>query len=164
MAEITFFHYIHRDTVLHRMDGRLKLVCMLLISLSASFAPHYTIIYYYLAAPYCFTDRQTPLDGFVQGTKFWLIILLVISINAYTIPETISYLPPRPFTAGRCHRSTLCWSVDQHPSGLCGCHRHHIHKNIWECNRMVFTPGSFCPGDKNCHYGQSHFCLDPRAL
>ena len=47
MAEITFFHYIHRDTVLHRMDGRLKLVCMLLISLSASFAPalhHYLLL------------------------------------------------------------------------------------------------------------------------
>ena len=47
MAEITFFHYIHKDTILHRMDGRLKLLCLLLLSLSASFASqleHYLVL------------------------------------------------------------------------------------------------------------------------
>lgn len=96
MAEITFFHYIHRDTVLHRMDGRLKLVCMLLISLSASFAPalhHYLLLFCLLLV--ALRTAKLPWTALFKELKFFgLIILLVISINAYTIPgDPISYLP-----------------------------------------------------------------------
>ena len=96
MAEITFFHYIHRDTVLHCMDGRLNLVCMLLLSLSASFA---TALHHYLV-PFCLLIvalriAKLPWTALLKEMKFFgLLILIVISINAYTIPgDPIPNLP-----------------------------------------------------------------------
>lgn len=41
MAEMTLFHYIHKDTVLHRMDGRLKLAALLFFGLAAGFSSEF---------------------------------------------------------------------------------------------------------------------------
>ncbi|NLM38260.1 MAG: energy-coupling factor transporter transmembrane protein EcfT [Firmicutes bacterium] len=96
MAEITFFQYIYGDTILHRMDGRLKLACMLLLSLAASFA---TALHHYLLAfgllIFALRLAKLPWTALLKDLRFFgLIILLVISINAWTIPgDPIPTLP-----------------------------------------------------------------------
>ncbi|NLW59512.1 MAG: energy-coupling factor transporter transmembrane protein EcfT [Firmicutes bacterium] len=96
MAEMTLFRYLHRDTVLHRMDGRLKLGSMLLLSVSASLAGalrHYLVLFCLL----CIALRvaKLPWAALLKELKFFaLIIWVVLSINATTIPgDPIPNLP-----------------------------------------------------------------------
>ena len=88
MAGVTFFHYIHKDTVLHRMDGRLKLLCMLLLSVSSSLASrplHYII-------PLCFivlalSAAKLPVPALLKDMKFFAVfIIIVLASNAFSIP------------------------------------------------------------------------------
>lgn len=96
MASVTFFHYIHKDTLLHRMDGRLKLLCMLILSLSAGFASEWQ---HYLV-PLCvimlalFTARL-PITSILKDMKFFaFIIIIVIVADAFVIPgDPIPNLP-----------------------------------------------------------------------
>ena len=87
MAQITFFHYIHKNTVLHRMDGRLKLLCMLLLSLTASFASqplHYL-------APLCvvvaaLSVAKLPILALLRDMKFFIFIIIIVLIsNAFNV-------------------------------------------------------------------------------
>jgi len=87
MAQVTFFHYIHKDTALHRMDGRLKLLCMLLLSLSASFAYEWQ---HYLA-PLCLVAAaliaaKLPIVALLKDMRFFAVIIsIVFATNALTI-------------------------------------------------------------------------------
>ena len=87
MAQITFFHYIHKDTVLHRMDGRLKLLCMLLLSISATLASsprHYL-------APLCalvaaLIVARLPILALLRDMKFFALIIVVVFVsNAFNV-------------------------------------------------------------------------------
>lgn len=85
---MTLFHYIHRDTVLHRMDGRIKLACLLLFSLAAGFASEF---YDYLVALavllYALFLARLPVTALLKELKFFGgLILVVLIINAFTIP------------------------------------------------------------------------------
>lgn len=88
MAEITFFHYIHKDTILHRMDGRLKLLCLLLLSLSASFASqleHYLVLLFVVI--FALLIAKLPIKALLKDIKFFgIIILIVFVVNAFNIP------------------------------------------------------------------------------
>ncbi|HHW28298.1 MAG TPA: energy-coupling factor transporter transmembrane protein EcfT [Syntrophomonadaceae bacterium] len=88
MAEMTFFHYIHRDTVLHRMDGRFKLLCMLLLSLSASFASqlqHYLVLLFVVTL--ALLIAKLPFKALLKDLKFFgILILIVFVVNAFNIP------------------------------------------------------------------------------
>jgi energy-coupling factor transporter transmembrane protein EcfT len=88
MVGVTFFHYIHKETVLHRMDGRLKLFCMLLLSLSAGFAfkwLHYLI-------PICIIvlalwTAKLPIVALLKDMKFFGVIILIVFLsNAFAMP------------------------------------------------------------------------------
>ncbi len=87
MAQINFFHYIHKETVLHRMDGRLKLLCMLLLSISASLASepsHYLV-------PLCtvivaLSISKLPILALLRDMKFFAIIIMIVLIsNAFNV-------------------------------------------------------------------------------
>ena len=87
MAQVTFFHYIHKDTVLHRMDGRLKLLCMLLLSLSASFAsivPQYlALLFVVIVALYI---AKLPIFALLRDMKFFVLIIIAILVsNAFNV-------------------------------------------------------------------------------
>lgn len=98
MAQVTFFHYIYKDTVLHRMDGRLKLLCMLLMSLSASLATDW---WHYLAAlalvSVALIISKLPIIALLKDMKFFAIIILIVLVtNAFTIKgDPIPYFPIR---------------------------------------------------------------------
>ncbi|MCL2070284.1 MAG: energy-coupling factor transporter transmembrane protein EcfT [Treponema sp.] len=87
MAQVTFFHYIHKDTVLHRMDGRLKLLCMILLSLSASLASegrHYLVLLCIIAA--ALSLARLPIPALLKDMKFFgLIIIIVLLSNAFNV-------------------------------------------------------------------------------
>ena len=88
MAEMTFFHYIHKNTVLHRMDGRLKLMCMLLLSLSASFASelqHYLVPLFVVII--ALLTAKLPFTTLLKDMNFFgIIILIVILVHAFNTP------------------------------------------------------------------------------
>lgn len=79
MAQVNFLHYIHQDTPLHRMDGRLKLLCMLLLTLSASFATkwqHYLI-------PICVAClalwmAKLPVITIFKEMKFFAVMIVIV--------------------------------------------------------------------------------------
>lgn len=99
MVEMTFLRYIHKNTVLHRMDARLKLVCMLLLSLAAGFASewqHYAALLLVLLSALLFA--KLPFTALLKDMRFFgIIILLVIIVNAFNIPG--DPIPNFPFTS-----------------------------------------------------------------
>lgn len=98
MAQVTFFHYMHKDTVLHRMDGRLKLLCMLLMSLSASLATDW---WHYFAAlvlaAFALVISKLPIFALLKDMRFFAVIILIVFItNAFTIKgDPLPYFPIR---------------------------------------------------------------------
>lgn len=88
MVEITFLRYIHKNTVLHRMDARLKLAGMLVLSLAAGFAsewPHYAALFLVLLS--AFLVARLPFKALLKDLKFFgLIIFLVLVVNAFKTP------------------------------------------------------------------------------
>lgn len=97
MAQMTFFHYIHKNTLIHQMDGRIKLLCMLLLSLSASFASewkHYVI-------PLCLIVialiiARLPVITILKEMKFFAFLIMIVFVsNAIAIPG--DPLPVLPF-------------------------------------------------------------------
>lgn len=88
MAQVTLFHYMHKDTVLHRMDGRIKLVCMLALSLSASFAlvwQHYLIPLSVVIL--ALVAAKLPITALLRDMVFFGVLILVVVIaNAISIP------------------------------------------------------------------------------
>ncbi|MCL2295057.1 MAG: energy-coupling factor transporter transmembrane protein EcfT [Spirochaetes bacterium] len=88
MAQITFFRYIHKDTILHRMDPRLKLLCLLLLSLSASLAaePCHYFVPLFIVAIALFAARLPILALLRDMWFFALLIIIVLVSNAFNVP------------------------------------------------------------------------------
>jgi len=80
MAQITFFHYIHRDSMLHRMDGRLKLLCLLLLTASASMSwgwPSFLMLLVLLSCG--LVVSKLPVIAIFKNMKA-LVIMLIIAL------------------------------------------------------------------------------------
>lgn len=79
MAQVTFFHYIHQDTPLHKMDGRLKLLCLLLLTLSANFA---TAWQNYLipigVACLALWVAKLPVIAIFKDMKFFAVMIVIV--------------------------------------------------------------------------------------
>ena len=88
MAQVTFFHYIHKNTVLHRMDGRLKLLGMVLLSLSVSLASelhHYLLLSGIVIAALIIS--RLPVLALMKDMRFFAwIIFIVLVADAFNIP------------------------------------------------------------------------------
>ncbi len=100
---MTLFHYIHKDTVLHRMDARLKLACLLLFSISAGFASELLDYLAPLSVLICaLLFARLPFAALLKEMRFFAaIIFIVIALNAFTIPGApISRFP----------RAALSWT------------------------------------------------------
>lgn len=82
MAQITFFHYVHKETIIHRMDGRLKLLCMLLLSISASLASEWQ--HYLLALVVALLGlllAKLPIIALLRDMKYFAIIIIVVFVS-----------------------------------------------------------------------------------
>ena len=84
---MTFFHYFHKETILHKMDCRMKLLCMLLLSISTSFAfalPHYLVpISLMMLAIWV---AKLPFCALLKDMRFFGVLILIVFIsNAFFI-------------------------------------------------------------------------------
>lgn len=88
MARVSFFHYIHKDTALHRMDGRIKLLCMLVLSLSATLASDWwDYCLPFAVACIAFAVARLPLRALLKDMWFFgAIILIVLLTSAFNVP------------------------------------------------------------------------------
>lgn len=81
MAQITFFRYIHRDTVLHRMDGRLKLLSLLLLTFTVGRAfvwQQYLLLLCIIG--FALVVSKLPVITIFKELKMVLIMIIVILI------------------------------------------------------------------------------------
>lgn len=88
MAEIAVFHYIHKDSLLHRMDGRIKLLCLLLFSISATLAsgvPDFVVLTAVLAI--ALAASKLPVMALLKGMKYFaFLIIFIIVVDSFSIP------------------------------------------------------------------------------
>ena len=86
MAQVTFFHYIHKNTLLHRMDGRVKLLCMLLLTISASLATkwyHYVLLACVISL--ALIASKLPLIKILKEMKFFgILVVIIILMNGWS--------------------------------------------------------------------------------
>ncbi len=78
---MTFFHYVHKNTVLHAMDGRVKVLCMVLMSLATSLAVSvfdYTILTCVVLT--ALLVSRLPLASLLRDMKFFLFLILFVFI------------------------------------------------------------------------------------
>lgn len=87
MAQVTFFYYIHQNTVLHRMDGRLKLLCMVLLSLAVSFASalhHYLLLSGVIVI--ALLIARLPIIALLKDMQFFAVIIIIVLVaDAFNI-------------------------------------------------------------------------------
>lgn len=101
MAEVNIFHYIPRQSLIHNLDSRVKLIGMILFSITITFVAHFTP-YLILTAVLAllFKISKLPVLWLMKELKyFWLLILMVIIFQAWSIPGTpVSFIPVRGIT------------------------------------------------------------------
>jgi len=96
MVGIIFFNYFHKDSVLHGMDGRLKLFCMILFSVAVNLTSG--IVDYLLltlALLFAIFASKLPLLALLKEVRYFaILILVVIGVDALVIPGTpLPWLP-----------------------------------------------------------------------
>lgn len=90
------FHYVHKNTALHNMDGRIKVLCMILLSLAASLSSG-GVSYAILTVAVCTALFVSKISFFslLKEIKFFLFLITFIFVmNAFTIKgEPIENFP-----------------------------------------------------------------------
>lgn len=88
MAQIVAFHYLHRDSILHTMDVRIKLICLLMFSVTVSFAfsaVDFAILVF--AVTVALRLSQLPVVKLISEIKlFVFLIITVMIVHAISIP------------------------------------------------------------------------------
>ncbi len=90
------FHYLHRDSILHRMDVRVKLICLAILSVTIGFASS--------AADFCLLAitaaaavglSQLPAKKIISEIKLFIfLIVTVMIVHAVSIPgKSLPLLP-----------------------------------------------------------------------
>ena len=96
MAEVAFFHYFPQNSRIHRMDARLKLLCMLLLSVAATFASSVRE-YAFLTLALCglIGFARLPFGALLKDMRLFAVLILTLVIaNAFFVPgNPPPYLP-----------------------------------------------------------------------
>lgn len=90
MAEITLFHYIPKKTIIHQMDGRLKLVCMILFTMAAGFARNlYDLAILTSVLFMIYMAAGLSVKRFMIELKYFFILAgIIIGAHSFTVPGT----------------------------------------------------------------------------
>jgi biotin transport system permease protein len=88
MAALTIFHYIPRRSFVHRMDGRIKLICMIAFSIAVSVTDRILNLgIFSLLFLMVLWTAKLPLKKFLSELKYFLVlILLVFLVQSFSIP------------------------------------------------------------------------------
>lgn len=96
MAELNILHYMPGKSIIHRMDGRIKLLCMILFSIAASAAIRtLALVILSLVFLTALFGAKLPIKKLFTELKYFLfLIILVFIVHAFSIPGTpIIHLP-----------------------------------------------------------------------
>ncbi|NLL51710.1 MAG: energy-coupling factor transporter transmembrane protein EcfT [Peptococcaceae bacterium] len=89
MAQIVLFHYFPRNSILHDMDGRVKLICMILFSVVISLVqsiPSFIILTAGLILITLLAARL-PFITLLKDMKYFsILILIILLVNSFVIP------------------------------------------------------------------------------
>lgn len=81
-----FFHYIYKDTVLHKMDGRLKVLSLAVVSLAVGVASevwHYGVLFCLLGV--ALGIARVPIRAWLRDMRFFAVIIVVVmGVNVLT--------------------------------------------------------------------------------
>jgi biotin transport system permease protein len=90
MAELNIFHYLPGESALHRMDGRIKLICMILLSIVASITIRILDleILSLILLIALFYSKLPIRKLFTELRYFLFLIILVIVVHSFSIPGT----------------------------------------------------------------------------
>ena len=87
MAEINLFSYFDRASVIHELDGRIKLLAILLLSIAINSSTNlleltlFTIILFS-----CMLVAKLPVKLLLKSIKYFIFLLaIVIVVNAFTV-------------------------------------------------------------------------------
>lgn len=90
MAELTIFHYTPKESVIHAMDGRIKLICMILFTIASGMAVGVldltllTVVF--LTA---LIGSKLPFQKLITEMKYFLFLIgIIIVIHSFTVPGT----------------------------------------------------------------------------
>ncbi len=88
MAELTIFHYMYKDSVLHRMDGRIKLACMILFSASVSFtSDKFVLAALTIIILAVLFKAKLPVRTLLKELKYFaFLIAIVFCVRCFTVP------------------------------------------------------------------------------
>lgn len=90
MAELNIFHYIPQKSLIHNMDGRVKLICMILLTVSAGIAVRIVdlsiltcILLITLIA------SKLPIKNLLAEIRYFLFLIgIIIVVNSLSVPGT----------------------------------------------------------------------------
>jgi biotin transport system permease protein len=101
MAELNIFHYFPKPSLLHNMDGRIKLACMILFAIAASMAARiFDFIVLTSVLVIALISAGLPLNKLVAEIKYFLFLIgMVILFHSWSVPGTpVPYFPMSGFS------------------------------------------------------------------
>jgi biotin transport system permease protein len=115
MAELNIFHYLPKKSLLHAMDGRIKLICMILFSITTSIATRiFDLSILTLVLFIALISSQLPLKKLFTEVRYFLFLIgLVIVVHSFSIPGApIANIPIHGLTwEGLCSGLLFGWRL-----------------------------------------------------
>ena len=98
MAELTIFHYMYKDSMLHRMDGRIKLACMILFSASVSFtSAKLALVALTIILLVVLLTAKLPVMTLLNELRYFaFLIAIVFFVRCFTVPGSPIHNFPVP--------------------------------------------------------------------
>jgi energy-coupling factor transporter transmembrane protein EcfT len=95
MAELNIFHYFPGRSWLHKTDGRIKLVCMIIFTITISFAGEVQLTILTLGLAAALVGSRLPVHRLVSEIKYFLFFLIIVmAFHTWSVPGTpILHLP-----------------------------------------------------------------------
>jgi biotin transport system permease protein len=97
MAELNIFHYIPKKSVIHDMDGRIKLICMVLFTITAGISVRaLDLIILTSVLILAFAGSRLPVKNLLTEIRYFLFLIgLVMVVHLLNVPGTP--IPNLPF-------------------------------------------------------------------
>jgi len=101
MAELNLFHYLPKKSIIHNLDGRIKLICMILFTIAACIAgrtSYLTILTSVLVIT--LIGSGLPIKKLFTEIRYFLFLIgMIIIVHSFSVPGApISGLPIRGLT------------------------------------------------------------------
>ncbi len=98
MAAINIFHYLPGNSVIHRIDTRIKLVCMIMLSITTSLMGRvWDYLFLTIILLLFFWLSGMPVPRLLKELKYFhLLILMIIGIQAFSLPPAPGAFIPIP--------------------------------------------------------------------